>query len=480
LFLVLFLTKIVGLFPRFSCANICKQRGIYSKSTPSSENGAFRKGASEMNRRSFIVDASQALAFSLVARKAHADASSEQQASQASPVALEQRVATVLQAFDAQGNHRTGTAADKASAEWLANQVRQLGIKASLEPFPLSRIDPQLAYVRIGNRRIDGVPMFDGSFTTADGVSGRLGPLNSDAEIGLAETAPVNVAQTAEADIIPAARQSRHRAVILVTGATRPGLFLSNAPAFLNPAGPPMLQVSNVEGAWLQQRAQEHIEVTVVAAIERIQAEAFNVTAKISGRDRSLTPLVFMAPRSGWWQCLSEQGSRLVCWLEIMRFLAVAKPSRDCHFVAMSGHELGFMGMNPCLERRQELIKRAEAWIFLGSDIGAPRQPNLIHASDDALEHWLVTALAKQGLTVDAKEQHSAKARGETAAIQRGGGRFVTLACGSSLFHSVGDRWPEAVDVSLLARYAKALAEGAAQVAERGTSGEATADSRWN
>jgi hypothetical protein len=82
LFLVLFLTKIVGLFPRFSCANICKQRGIYSKSTPSSENGAFRKGASEMNRRSFIVDASQALAFSLVARKAHADASSEQQASQ--------------------------------------------------------------------------------------------------------------------------------------------------------------------------------------------------------------------------------------------------------------------------------------------------------------------------------------------------------------------------------------------------------------
>jgi hypothetical protein len=22
-----------------------------------------------------------------------------------------------------------------------------------------------------------------------------------------------------------------------------------------------------------------------------------------------------MPPRSGWWQCASEQGSRLVCWL---------------------------------------------------------------------------------------------------------------------------------------------------------------------
>ena len=84
-----------------------------------------------MNRRSFIAGTSQTLAFSLAARTDHADALSEQQPSQASPGALEQRVATVLQAFDAQGNHRTGTAVDRASAEWLSDQVRQLGIEAS-------------------------------------------------------------------------------------------------------------------------------------------------------------------------------------------------------------------------------------------------------------------------------------------------------------------------------------------------------------
>src|SRR5205823_12031409 len=135
-----------------------------------------------------------------------------------------------------------------------AGQVRQSGIEPSHEIFTLSRVDPQLAYARLANRRIDGVPMFDATFTSAEGVSGRLGPLGSDADIGLAETSPVNVTHTAEADIIPAARQSRHKAVILVTGATRPGLFLSNAPRFLNPAGPPMLQVSNVESAWLKQQ----------------------------------------------------------------------------------------------------------------------------------------------------------------------------------------------------------------------------------
>jgi hypothetical protein len=393
--------------------------------------------------------------------------SSEQRITQASGGALEQRVASVLQAFDAQGNHRTGTAVDTASAEWLADQVRQLGIEPSLEPFGLSRVDPQLAYARVANHRVDGVPMFDTAFTSQEGISGRLGPLGSDAEIGLAETSPVNVAHTAEADIVPVVRQSRHRAAILITGATRPGLFLSNAPAFLNPAGPPMLQVSNVEGAWLKQQAQQRADATVMACVTRTPVQAFNVTATISGHDQSLAPLVFMAPRSGWWQCVSEQGSRVACWLEMMRVLTTAKPSRDCHFVAMSGHELGFMGMNPYLERRQDLIRRAEAWIFLGSDIGAPRQPNLIHASDDALEHWFVVALAKQKLTVDAREPHSSRARGETAAIQRSGGRFATLACASSVFHNVGDRWPEAVDVSLLARYAKALADGALELADR-------------
>jgi hypothetical protein len=32
---------------------------------------------------------------------------------------------------------------------------------------------------------------------------------------------------------------------------------------------------------------------------------------------------------------------------------------------------------------------------------------------------------------------------------QRVARRFVTLACASSVFHNAGDRWPEAVDVSL-------------------------------
>ena len=72
-----------------------------------------------------------------------------------------------------------------------------------------------------------------------------------------------------------------------------------------------------------------------------------------------------MAPRSGWWQCASEQGSRLVCWLEVMRALAY-------------------------LKRHPELSRRAHAWIFFGSSIGEPAQPNEIYAADEALDLWKV------------------------------------------------------------------------------------------
>jgi hypothetical protein len=79
--------------------------------------------------------------------------------------------------------------------------------------------------------------------------------------------------------------------------------------------------------------------------------------------------------------------------------------------------------MDAYVKRRSDLVRRAHAWIFFGSSIGEPRQPNLIHASDDALQQSAVGAMEKQGLTVEAKAPHDSMARGEAGVVQRGGGR---------------------------------------------------------
>jgi len=375
---------------------------------------------------------------------------------------LEQRVAEIIAGYDAQGNHRTGTAVDEASAEWLSRKVQDIGIKAELEPFALSRVDPRSCFLRIGNRRIEGVPLFDAGFTDAEGVRGKLGPLGSDADIGVAGVIGAQAASVSDA------RRSRHRAVVLLTRGARPGLYLLNADLFVKPNGPPMLQVSSAESDWLNEQAKQRAEATLVAHVGRTSAQAFNVAVKIAGTNPALAPLVFMAPRSGWWQCASEQGSRLVCWLEAMRVLAAGNPARDALFVALSGHELGFMGIDPYIQRREHLVKQARVWLFFGSDIGAPRQRNVIHTSDDALQSWAFRTMEAVGLHVNATEPGDAAARAEARPVQQGGGRFVTIACSySETYHSAADRWPETIDVATLARYANAFANGALELAEQ-------------
>ena len=132
----------------------------------------------------------------------------------------------------------------------------------------------------------------DGGFTDVAGVEGRLGPLATDAPIGLAEIVPNNAGTGPLAE---ARRQKRHRAIVILTHGGRPGLCPSNAESFLRPFGPPVLQVSNEEADSRADLARRGSEVTVIAHAKRTPAEAFNVLATIQGTDRALPPLVYDA-----------------------------------------------------------------------------------------------------------------------------------------------------------------------------------------
>src|SRR5919109_565972 len=70
---------------------------------------------------------------------------------------------------------------DRASADRLLARARTTGAKAWLEPFNLSRVDPIAHLVEVGGQRIDGLPMFDGAFTDAAGISGQLEQLERSA-----------------------------------------------------------------------------------------------------------------------------------------------------------------------------------------------------------------------------------------------------------------------------------------------------------
>lgn len=373
------------------------------------------------------------------------------------PSEVPRRIARLIREYESQGFHRTGTEVDRISGEWLMAQVRDTALEPARETFSLSRVDPVTANVSASGRQIEGLPLFDGAFTSAEGIRGRLGALGSDAEIGLAETAP-NTAETGA--LRDARRGNRHRAIVLITQGRRPGLCPNNAESFLHPFGPPVVQISSAEKPWLDELATTRSAVTVVAQVNRTPAEAFNVTASIRGSsDPSLPPLVIMTPRSGWWTCASERGGGIACWLEMMRALREAKPARAVEFVASSGHELGQRGIEVYAERRPNLIKQARAWIHFGANIGAAQEPgNNIQASDDEIEALLAKSMTAAGLSIDRRVPRGTVPNGEAGVVHRGGGRYVSMIGRNALFHNPADRGPEAVDVEMIARIAAAFA----------------------
>jgi hypothetical protein len=376
---------------------------------------------------------------------------------------VQRRIGSVIRTYEAQGFHRTGTAVDRISGDWLADEVRRIGLEPMREEFSLSRVDPVDASLVVNDRRIEGLPFFDGAFTGPAGIAGLLGPLGSNASIGLVEISP-NAAQIGA--LGDARRQSRHQAIVVVTRGARPGFCPSNAESFLRLFGPPVLQVASEEAALLADCARRGAQVLLTAHVERAQAQAFNVITAVPGTNKNLAPLVVMTPRSGWWSCTSERGGGLACWLEIMRATRETRPVRDVLFVASSGHELGHLGIDSFIERRPGLVPAAKAWIHLGANIGAAQGPgNSLQASDHEMESMMADAMTKAGLRIDRRLPRGAVPRGEAENVHRGGGRYVSIIGSNDLFHNTSDRGAEAVDLGVIERFAGAFATVATSLA---------------
>ena len=364
-----------------------------------------------------------------------------------------QRASVVIRGYSAEGLHRTATRVDRVSAGRLLTLARAAGASARLERFELSRVDPVAAFVEIGGDRIEGLPMFDGRFTDADGVRGPIGPLGIDRPIGWTLIAP-----NGEAALRRLRASSTHRAIVAVTTGDRPGLCPVNAASFTEPFGPPVLLIPSELVEPIERAADAGKDVRVVANVKRQKAEAFNVVAEVAGTQPALPPVCVMTPRSGWNANASERGGGLACWLETLRAVVAARPARTVKFVASSGHELGHLGLHAYLARNPTLGRSAFAWVHLGANIGTSTGDTAMTPSDEPLAAAALGALAPQGLE-KIRRTPATQVGGEAATISDEGGRFVSFIGRNAWFHNPRDLWPDAVDVAAVARFAQAIAD---------------------
>jgi hypothetical protein len=369
------------------------------------------------------------------------------------------RAAKWLAAWDEQGIHRTGMAGDLAGAEWLGREALALGAEVWIEEFALDRLDPIGCFLEFGVRQIVAVPVFDAPATDPAGVTGYLGAIGSDAEIGVAELSPRAV-YTGEFERIR--RDGHHRALIVLCAGDRPGMGLLNAEQFRHPYGAPAVHVSSADRPAVFEAIAQRRPARLVSTSKRTAATARNIVVHLPGTRRDGPPLVVMTPRSSWWQSTAERGGGVVCWLESLRALIAAPPACDVVFTANSGHELGHLGLDDFVARRpgwdRPAAEGGASWVHYGANIGAAGGQLSLVSPQDELRELGITELTQAGQPPDIVAPKSLVPSGETRDIHRAGGRYLTLVGSNPFFHLPQDRWPHSVDAGAVARIAAATA----------------------
>ena len=98
---------------------------------------------------------------------------------------LKNHITGIIKDYDNQGIHRTGMKVDKINADWLVGEIRKIGLIPELEKFPINRIDIKNCYLKIKNRIIDGIPLFDCTLRDKVYVKGKLGSIRNKNTIGI-------------------------------------------------------------------------------------------------------------------------------------------------------------------------------------------------------------------------------------------------------------------------------------------------------
>ena len=266
------------------------------------------------------------------------------------------------------GDHRTGTAGDHATTDWLINALAPSGYAAKAQTFDYPVFALNRAELRVGGRSLSGFPIWTPKATPPGGIAG---PLSLDGGVGtvMLVRLPYNPGASLR---IPAyqipidkALATGAAAVVAVTENPLGELMALNAPAMGPAWSQPVLSVAGREAEILRAAVGQPVSVHLVGTTTT--GTASNVVAT---RRRPGQAVVLSTPKSGWFRCAGERGSGLAIWLGLARWLA-AETDHNLVLLATSGHEFDGYGGRRALETFAPTPAETKLWLHLGANVAA-------------------------------------------------------------------------------------------------------------
>jgi len=238
----------------------------------------------------------------------------------------------------------------------------------------------------------------------------------------------------------------------------------------------PVLMVGKRSGAAVIAAAEagEPGTLTLAADTSGVSCER-DVWGELEGADPSRRVFVG-TPASSFTPSASEHGSGIAIAVGLARHYAALPRSQRPEtlvFIALGGHEIGWLGLQALLASpRGEWFREADAYVHLGSALGAPiaeEQPDgtivttptpdptgRLHDSENPLlEHSVIEDFEAAGVPTPETPPHTASG-GEQTNAYAAGIPTVSFSGASLFFHTAGDV-PSTVDPTILAKDADAF-----------------------
>lgn len=225
-----------------------------------------------------------------------------------------------LHEYTSFGDHRTGTAPDRATTDWFADELAALGGRVDRHPFGFDRYVGDVTVSCGGTERVADLLFYEG-----------VGRVRTDrTHVAAVEVMSGHETSAALRREIESARLAGAGAVVIATEHPLGELAMPNRRPELGSGLPAVL----VAGRHRDALAADAVHVDLTAHIEA--GHSSNVIARF-GPLHDRPPIVLATPLTGWFTCAAERGTGIAALLGLVARLAGSHP---VIVVGAAGHEL--------------------------------------------------------------------------------------------------------------------------------------------
>ncbi|MFB9269108.1 hypothetical protein ACFFWD_39380 [Bradyrhizobium erythrophlei] len=381
------------------------------------------------------------------------------------------------------GLHRFGSPGDRATTDWIADELQAAGLRVEFQRVLLGRqYVVERASAEAGGSSVEATPFW---WPPEDKASFRLtAPLVRDGDVAgkilwieLPFDRGAYLGAVHRAAIAQAAARGP-AAILLVIGNPADDRFAYNVTQEDKPWPVPVMVAAGKDRGVFEPAAASGAPVTFdVSGHYDTNVAGRNVVARLG--DGAGPSIVVSTPLTGWYGCACERGPGIANFLALARTAAAEKWRGNFTFVATVGHEIGHGGMELFLKHGAPSPQDTLAWVHFGSSnacyaVSAGAQGPVRADRADGERVLVVSAsavsLAGEALAgIEARRMVAEKqAVGELRDVHTAGyPNFLGLAGRHRTFHTPADD-PGATGPDILEPVARAFVDAVRKISERG------------